>query len=352
MLRVCLDCRMASWSGVGRYTRGLASALEAIPELEVVKILAEGAPGSDRAGALVSRHHPFSMRGSLEYGRLVQASGAQVAHSLHFPVPLPARAPCVVTLHDVSPLVVPGLMPSVLKRMVYRLKLRRAASVASAVVTLSEHTSRDIQTVLGVSPDIITVVPGAADEFSSGQIGELPEWLYGRRYIFSMGNTRPHKDLPTLLGAFAALRDESLSLVLAGDDPGGYAASILGEDEAVSRVRFTGPITDDTLRALYASAKLFVFPSLYEGFGLPPLEAMSFGTPVIAARAASLPEVVGDAGLYFEPGDAAELSGLMETVLADPRLRTDLADRGRVRVVTFTWTEAAQRMAEVYRSVV
>ncbi|MRR12832.1 glycosyltransferase family 1 protein, partial [bacterium] len=212
--------------------------------------------------------------------------------------------------------------------------------------------SSDIQDVLRVSPEIITVVPGAADEFSSGQIGELPEWLYGRRYAFSMGNTRPHKDLPTLLRAFAALADESLSLVLAGDDPGGYASLILGNDPAVSRIRFTGPITDDTLRALYASAKLFVFPSLYEGFGLPPLEAMSFGTPVIAARAASLPEVVGDAGLYFEPGDASELSSLMGTVLADPKLRAELAERGKARAGTFTWADAARRMAEVYRSAV
>lgn len=357
MLRICLDCRMASWSGVGRYTRGLSGALGDAADLEVVRIVAGGDPGVGEAATeagtrtLVAWHHPFSVRGSLEYGRLVRDSGADVVHSLHFPVPLPVRVPCVVTMHDISPLVVPGLMSSAVKRSVYRLKVRRAVSVARRIVTLSEHTAQDLRRELGVEPERMTVVPAAADEFAKGPVGELPGWLSGHRYVLSMGNTRPHKDLPTLVRAFAALEDRSLVLVLAGEDAGGYVASALGDDPAASRVRFTGLITDDTLRALYARAELFVFPSLYEGFGLPPLEAMSFGTPVVVARAASLPEVVGDAGLYFEAGDWQELSATIARVISDPAARADLAARGKARAAGFTWFEAARRMAEVYRSV-
>lgn len=352
MLRVCLDCRMAGWSGVGRYTRGLSRALGDLADLEVVRIVAEGDPDAGRPGALVARYHPFSVRGSLEYGRLAKVSGADVVHSLHFPVPLPAGTPCVVTMHDVSPLVVEGLMPSAFKRSVYRTKVRRAVGVARAIVTLSEYTAHDIERVLGVEQGTVTVIPAAADEFSAGPVGALPEWLAGRRYVLSMGNTRPHKDLPTLLRAIAALDDESPLLVLAGEDPGGYAASVLGPHPAVSRIRFTGPITDDVLRGLYASAELLAFPSLYEGFGLPPLEAMSFGAPVIVARAASLPEVVGDAGLYFEPGDTDGLGEAIGRVLSEPALRADLAARGRSRAEGFTWARAAELTAQVYRSVV
>lgn len=351
MMRVAVDCRMASWSGVGRYTRGLVSALARIPALEIVQIVAAGDTPSADGRLLEARSHPFSVRGSVEFGRLVRESGCDVAHSLHFPVPRPVRVPLVVTMHDVSPLVVEGLMPSALKRRVYRAKVGRAVGVARAIITLSEYTRDDLGRVLGVGPERVTVVPGAADEFASGPIGELPTWLEGRRYLLSMGNTKAHKDLPTLLKAFSLLDDDASLLVLAGSDPGGYASSVLGGHPAAARIRFTGSITDDTLRALYAGADVLAFPSRYEGFGLPPLEAMSFGTPVVVARAASLPEVVGDAGLYFEPGDAGGLADALRRVRADEALATNLAARGGTRAGTFTWERAAEATAAVYESV-
>lgn len=342
---------MASWSGVGRYSTGLTRALAATPGLEVVQLVAEGHQPPADGPSLTARLHPFSVRGSIEFGRLVRESGCDLFHSLHFPVPVPASTPGVVTMHDVSPLVIDGLMPSAVKRAVYRVKVRRAVAVADAIITLSHHTASDLERVLGVSRERVTVIPGAADEFAGGAVGALPGWLEGERYLFSMGNTKEHKDLPTLLRAFARLADPQLLLVLAGTDPGAYAASVLGDDPAVPRVRFTGTISDDTLRALYASATAFVFPSRYEGFGLPPLESMTFGAPVIAARAASLPEVVGDAGLYFEPGNAGELAETIARLLVDSALAERLVALGRSRAAQFSWSAAADKTASVYRSV-
>jgi len=351
-MRVLLDCRMSTWSGIGRYCNGLTRALAGMEGLEVVQMVAPGAeppvPGGE---TVVARRHPFSTRGALEFGRIVRRIAPDVTHALHFPTPLPVSHPLVVTVQDLTPLVVPGVMPSAVRRAVYRLKMARAVRAADRIITPSEHSARDVARFFPHAADRTTAVLLAADDFTTGSVGELPGWLEGTRYVLSMGNTKPHKDLPTLLRAFAALPDPSLLLVLAGVDPGGYPTSVLGNDPAAQRVRFSGPITDDVLRALYTGASALAFPSRYEGFGLPPLEAMAFGTPVITSCAASLPEVVGDAAMLVEPGDVPALADALGRVLSDSALAATLGAAGRKRAAELTWERTAARTAEVYRAV-
>lgn len=351
-MRVLLDCRMATWSGIGRYCTGLVRALAARPDVTVVQMVAAGTePPASRVEAVEARHHPFSLRGSAEFGRIARTSAPDVVHALHFPTPLPATHPLVVTVQDLTPLVVPGVMPSAMRRAVYRRSVARAVRAADRILTPSAYSAADVVRFFPDAEGRITPVLLAADDFTAGPVGMLPEWLDGHRFVLSMGNTKPHKDLPTLLRAFAAVPDTSLMLVLAGTDPGGYVTSVLHDDPAAVRVRFTGPISDDTLRALYASAELLAYPSLYEGFGLPPLEAMSFGTPVVVAEAASVPEVVGDAALMIAPGDAAGLAAAMRRILGEPGLAAKLADRGRARAGQLTWRETAEQTVAVYREV-
>ena len=200
----------------------------------------------------------------------------------------------------------------------------------------------------------------AADDFTAGASGGLPQEFAGTPYVLSFGNTKPHKDVPTLIRAFAVLAeaDPELRLLLVGPDQPGYVASVLassdsgasGADGVASRIRFTGWVGDAALRALYAGAAAFAFPSRYEGFGLPPLEAMSVGTPVVVAAASSLPEVVGDAALTFPPGDHAALAAALARVLAEPRLREELAERGRARAAGFSWNRTAAATLELYES--
>lgn len=352
-MRVLLDCRMAEWSGIGRYCKGLVRALAATPELDIVQMVAVGAePPVPAAEAIEARHHPFTVRGALEFGRITRAAAPDLTHALHFPTPRPAVHPLVVTLQDLTPLAVPGVMPSTVKRAVYRRSITRAVRLADRILTPSQYSADDVVRFFPVAEGRITPVLLAADDFTSGPVGVLPEWLEGSRFVLSMGNTKPHKDLPTILRAFAALPDRSLQLVLAGTDPGGYVASVLGDDPAAGRVRFTGRVDDGTLRALYASAQLLAYPSLYEGFGLPPLEAMAFGTPVIVARAASVPEVVADAALMIEPGDVNGLTSAMMSILEDGAMAARLADRGRERARELTWRHTAEQTAAVYREVV
>lgn len=357
-MRILLDCRMASWSGIGRYTRGLARALARIPDLEIVQLVADSAeePPVRDAEAVAALSHPFSIAGAAELGRVVRDVAPDVTHCLHFPTPLQVRHPLVVTLHDLSPLLVPGVMPSRARRLMFKVGVKRAMGVADRIVAISQHTERDLRCLVPAARGKIRVVLEAADDFTEGIIGPVPEdirTIAGDSYLLSMGNTKPHKDLPTLLRAFARIAGDhpDLTLMLVGREEPGYVVSVLGDAPAAARVRFTGPVDDAVLRGLYAGATAFVFPSRYEGFGLPPLEAMGLGAPVICSDAASLPEVVGDAALLFPAGDADELTERLTRLLGDPELRSDLRSRGETRSTGFSWDKTARDTLAVYREV-
>lgn len=361
-MRVLLDCRMASWSGVGRYTSGLARALAARADIELVQVCAAREDPPVNPGFLVrtvtASAHPFSLRGALELGRLARASSPDLVHCLQFPTPAPLQAPLVVTLHDLLPLVVPGVMPSLAKRTVYRLWNKRAVDSADALIVPSSTTAADVSRYFDAARERLVVIPEAADDFSSGRVGPLSARLAGltsNPYLLSMGNTKPHKDLPTLLAAFAVLAPlfTSLHLLLVGLEQPGYLQTELTESppDVRSRVSSTGRVTDAELRALYAGALAFVFPSRYEGFGLPPLEAMASGAPVVCSDASSLPDVVGDAALVFPAGDQSGLTEALRRVLRDPALRERLAAEGRKQAARFTWAKTAAKTVAVYAKV-
>ena len=235
----------------------------------------------------------------------------------------------------------------------------------------SRATAADVTRLLAAARGKVRVTPYAADDFSSGPSGPLPDklaHLAASPYLLSMGSTKPHKDLPTLLRAFAhvAPTQPDLRLLLVGAEPPGYLGAPPGAAPAAppgvpprvppgvppevrARVVFTGRVTDAELRTLYAGASAFVFPSRHEGFGLPPLEAMALGAPVVCADAASLPEVVGDAALLFPPGDVATLAAALSRVLDDPGLRERLSQAGRERAAQFTWQRTAAATVAAYR---
>ncbi len=358
MAAVILDCRMAQWSGVGRYTRGLVRALAAIDGLSLILVTARGdepiLARSPSVTVLEADRHPFSARGMLELGGIVDHARADLLHCLHFPTPWRTHVPMVVTLHDLTPLVVPASMPSTLRRAVYRSLNARAVRGAGQVIVPSDSTARDVERLLGAPLGQMRVIPEAADDFAAGEVGDLPQGLINdrARYVLSMGNTKAHKDLPCLLAAFQRVLETrpDVHLLLVGEEPSGYLDAHLTGD-ARSRVRFTGRVDDPQLRALYKSASVFAFPSRYEGFGLPPLEAMSFGSPVLAAKAASLPEVVGDAAVLFPPGDADALASELARMLDDAESRRVLGEKGRARAAEFTWARTARQTVDVYTEV-
>ncbi len=270
----------------------------------------------------------------------------------------------VVTIHDLVSFLFPETVPR--KYSLYmRLMTRLAVRSADRVIAVSHATKTDLEQVLGVpSGKIVVIHEAVGPEFARPVSPEAVEAVvrrYGLRrpYCLFVGNLEPRKNLPTLIQAFAEVRrrlaptGRAPQLVLAGTRAWFHAGIFraveqhqLGDD-----VVFTDYVPLADLPALYAGATCFVFPSLYEGFGLPVLEAMAAGAPVVAARAGSIPEVAGDAALLVDAHTPGELAAAIESVLTDPALRERLVLRGRARAAEFEWNAVARQTLAVYQAV-
>jgi glycosyltransferase involved in cell wall biosynthesis len=265
----------------------------------------------------------------------------------------------VVTIHDVFPWSCPGYS-SILDTLIYRHWLPGVLrSRKIEIITVSDQSRQDIMQYLGVNGSRLQVVPnGIGSQFRLLPPGLVQEHLAARfgiswPYILYVGAFTQRKNIARALQAFARIVNSfpALHFVLAGPQTWKQTPveSLVESLSIQERFFVTGPINESDLPVLYNGAELFIFPSLYEGFGLPPLEAMACGAPVIAARAGALPEVMADAGMLVPPGEPAALADALERISADAGLRADLAARGRERCRAFSWEATARRTAAVYR---
>jgi glycosyltransferase involved in cell wall biosynthesis len=360
-MRVLLDCRAAERPGVSRYVNGLVRALVARGDIEVIQAVSPGGtPPAPGAPTVTVAGGPLGIRSALALGTAVRSVRPDLTHCLQYPTPMPARHPLVVTIHDLGPIFVEGVMPSATKRAAYAMWNRRVAWEADRIVCDSAWTASDLRRFAPIAAERIRVVQLAADDFSAGPVGGLPEWLLDSgaaagsrpRFILSMGGPEPHKDLPALLRVFSRLAEgdpELLLVLVGGEQPELVFGALEPGDPALARVRFSGHVEDPELRALYASAAVFAFPSRYEGFALPPLEAMSMGAPVVCSDAAALPEVVGTAAALVPPGDDAAMAAAIRRVLDDPAERERLVAAGRARASRLSWAATAEATVRVYR---
>jgi glycosyltransferase involved in cell wall biosynthesis len=284
---------------------------------------------------------------------------------LHCPVliqPLLASVPTVVTAHDLIFLRYPDRFPPP-KRFYLRALAARSLRGARQVIAVSEATKRDVAGLMGIPERKITVVPNGVDSRrfyrrSPDKIAAFrAEHGLPARVILYLGTLEPRKNLPLLLRAYAAARAdlEGAQLVIGGAKGWYYqeifrVARALGLDSGPGAVRFLGYVPDGELPMWYNSATAFVYPSEYEGFGLPPLEAMACGTPVIAADRAALPEVVGDAGLLIDPTSEPALADALRAVLCRPEVAGRLAAAGVARAARFPWSGAAAATLAVYHA--
>ena len=278
---------------------------------------------------------------------------------VQFTTPL-APCPVVATIHDISFEHLPHTFKR-RSRMQLHLTVRWTARVASHVVTPSEHARRDIIETYGISPDKISATPLAApphfapvtDESEIRRVRSL--YSIDGDYILSVGSIQPRKNLTRLIAAYAALRRTRPQaklprLVLVGKRAWLFEETLrtIEEQGIASDVIFTGYVPESDLPGLYTGALCFVYPSYFEGFGLPPLEAMQCGTPVITGDRTSLPEVVGDAGLMVDPFETSALTSAIALMIDDERLRTELRRKGLERARTFTWHKTAQLTLKAY----
>jgi alpha-1,3-rhamnosyl/mannosyltransferase len=293
--------------------------------------------------------------------RAAARAAVDVVHAPAYTAPFWCPAPVVLTIHDVSYERHPEWYPY-RRDWARRAFYRRSAGVAAHILTVSRFSAGEIAAAYGVAPERLTVTPlgvdtGFSPEGASGAAGTVAD--VPRPYLLHVGDLHPRRNLPMLARAVVAARRETeaahrLTLVLVGKDLGvaeevRSAARQAGHAGAV--VHLGGPVKDDRLKALYQGAVALAYPSRYEGFGLPLIEAMACGTPVIASNVASMPEVVGEAGVLLEPTDQAAWVRAITRLLTDPDERRRLSKASLSRAAAFSWERTARATFDVYRRV-
>ncbi len=366
MSHYVLDARTATphFPGIGRYVTNLARAL--IPQLapdERLTVFFDPAhpldlPPGDAVQSLPVDVSHFSLRQQWVIPRLLRQHKADLYHSAYYLMPYITGVPTLLTLYDLIPLHYPEY--STLKaRWLFRWATVLALRTARHTVAISDATRRDFLARFSLRPERVTAIPLAADPAFTPQSPDVVAVLRARyclpeKFLLYLGSNKPHKNLVRLVEAWAVVQAEApdVTLVIAGawlpqhPEPR-QPAQALGIDD---RVCWLGALSGEDLPALYTAADAFVFPSLYEGFGLPVIEAMACGTPVVCANTSSLPEVAGDAALLFDPTQAEAMVAALRRMLNDADVRADLRRRGLAQAVRFSWARTAQETLALYRT--
>ena len=357
-LRVGIDGRafLSPAAGVRRYVTELASALLALGEpVDVVALGGSREALPQGIGHVGAPWHPPTNLGWTIAGLPRAAARARVdlIHAPAYTAPLWAAVPTVLTIHDVSYERHPEWYPyrrDWLRRAFYR----SSAHAAAHILTDSEFSRQEIAAAYGIPLERVTVAPpGVSASFVPGAAASLPEGVRPP-FLLHVGDLHERRNLPLAITAVAAARprlDGPVSLVLAGVDRGvGARLDELAAAANVPVIRL-GSIDDGMLRSLYRAATALVYPSRYEGFGLPVLEAMASGTPVLASRAASIPEVLGDAGILLNPDEPDAWADAIVGVMTDEARQTRMRADGVARAAGFSWARTAKMTLDVYRQV-
>jgi glycosyltransferase involved in cell wall biosynthesis len=372
-LRIVVDIRYIRDFGVGTYIRNLIRAL-AVVDRENHYILASSTSEVPDLAELpanfeIAVYHAPKRRlwDSVAFGFFLRSLAPDLIHLPLNEMPLWMPHPYVVTIHDMSSLLYGAANGP---RDNYRLwRFRRGLLRADRILAVSEATRRDVSNLLSIPAERIQTIYGAPDprffrsvhepEFQAQKQRLLERYQIEYPFILYAGRIRPHKNVPRLIEAFAVVRNElashpmysDLRLIIIGDEisrnPDVRRAVVQTRNQQA--IRFLGFVPFDTLRFFYSAASVFAFPSLYEGFGLPPLEAMATGTPVVTSSLSSLPEVVGDAAMIVKPENVFDIARGLREVLLDEHLRDRLIAAGYVQARRFDWHRTAEQSLEVYR---
>jgi glycosyltransferase involved in cell wall biosynthesis len=358
-VKIGIDARNDA-AGIGRYTFSLIRELAAIDhENEYVLFLSRErfpsyAPPGPNFRAVEAAIPWFTVREQLLLPRLVARERLDLVHFPHLTVPLLSRTPFVVTVHDLNYLDDAAIFAGGggrVRRAGYRIELAKARR-ARRLIAVSQHTRDTVVQALRVDPARVAVTYEAADppEAVEPDAATLERYGVYAPFFLYVGAAYPYKNLARLIEAYARVGGEH-QLVLAGDHEqfGPALRERAANAGLAGRVVFPGRVSDAELAALYGGALGYVFVSFSEGFGLPGLEAMRFGVPVIAASAGSLPEIYGDAARYCDPHDADSIADALAEVASDEQLRAGLVERGHGRAAEFSWARTAQETLTVYR---
>lgn len=357
---LCIDLRWIDSSGVGVYIKGIMPAL--VEELRDVSIVGLGDikhleefpwSGADNLRLIDCRAGRYSLAEQIQLPLAIPAQ-TDLFFSPYYTIPLLYRGPLAVTVHDMSHLIVDEIVSNPKKRIYAKTMYRTLRLRASVIFTVSDFSKSELLRLTGSR---------GADKIITTHLGISSEWADARRqppvrqgpYFVTVGNVKPYKNLKRLVAAFLKIKDRiPHDLVIVGQKEGlitGESPEFFEQIRAAGyRIHLTGFVSHQELLSLVGHAEALVMPSLYEGFGLPPLEAMAAGVPAVVARAASLPEVCEDAALYFDPMQVEDIAEKMQLIAGDEALRTRLRCLGSERILHFDWLTCSRKTAQALRS--
>ena len=374
-MKVAIDIRRMTEFGIGTYIRNVVRTLARLDQDSKYFLIgcparvAEYGPLPRNFQAVPLEAADNTVKGGIEFRAIVRRLDCDVTHIPHlFWMPRGLDCPYVVTVHDLLEHMYGTHGESGLRRRLHFYLTRRVLRGAARVIAVSQFTKGEIQKLFAIPGDRIEVVYNAIDErFLHGHATDSDRELIAQRYqvnhpfILYAGAIRPHKNVVRIIEAFSLLKNElakedqlkDLTLIIIGDDLSSHPRlrRTVVRSGVQQDVRFLGFVPIEVLRIFYDVAKVFVFPSLYEGFGLPPLEAMAHGTPVVTSTTSSLPEVVGNAALMVNPENVFEIRRALQQALLDAEVRTRMKQRGYEQAQRFSWTSSVSRILEIYREV-
>ena len=374
-MRVALDIRRIGSFGIGTYIRNVVRGLARLDQRNEYVLIGPPERLAEMGGLPPNFHGvPFehlerSPRSYFSFNAVVEEQRCELVHVPHmFWRPRYMPKPYIVTAHDVLTYMHPRPERSLFRRLFHKRLTQRALDLSAHVLAVSDFTKNEVVRYFRVPPGKITVVHNAIDErFTVGHATHDDRQLLAARYqiegpfILYAGNIKPQKNVVRIIEAFSALKSElkkegkfpDLKLIIIGDELSKHPdlRRTVVKGAVQNDVRFLGFLPIDVLRIFYDLAKVFVFPSLYEGFGLPPLEAMALGTPVVTSNTSSLPEVVGNAAVLVNPVNVFEIMRGIHRALVDQPLREQLKTRGYEQVQHFSWEQSVRQILSVYQDV-
>ena len=367
-MRVAIDARKLHDFGIGTYIRNLLRQLARIDrDTEYVLLCQQadldvGTQLGENFRTVLEPSPNYSFREQVHVPWVLHRERPDVFHAPHYVLPAGVRCRSVVTIHDCIHLMFPQYLPNRAAYAYARASMWAASRRSDRILTVSEASKRDILHFFNVPPEKIVVVYNAIDEHfgvtpPAEDVARVRErYQLDHQFVLYVGNIKPHKNLVRLIEAFDELRRtgfDEVKLLIIGDQISRLPAlrrAVHGH-KLHKHVRFLGYVSDQTLSVLYRLASAFVFPSLYEGFGLPPLEAMASGTPVVTSNVSSLPEIAGDAAILVDPYDVDSIVDGMRRVLSDPALAAELRRKGIERAREFSWERSVAKTRQVYQQI-
>jgi len=363
-MKIAFDLRRIGNPGIGRYMKCLVEAiLKQETEHEYLLLLPPEADNAINASSIsvtrvIPRSRYYSVREQIELPRILRRHQVDLLHSPHFLLPVSQPCPAVVTMHDVIYLACPHDLRSPLGRLYYNAMMRTSARLATRIITDSIFSKEEIVRYLHVDPARISVIYPAVDAgfvpISEPEILRtvLSRHAIDRDFIFYTGIYKPRKNHAGLMRAFeyflACGGDAQLAIAGPLGDGERYLRKLAAELGVAERVVFTGYIEDFELCALYSAARVYACPARYEGCGFTVLEAMACGTPVVCSKAASIPEVAGDAALYVDADDPDAFGEALYRACTNEVVRRDLSGRGHKNLQRFSWKQAANSCLQTY----